>query len=64
MDKKYNGHDWCKVITTNINNSFGLNLRKARCLGHLHYVQDDCETLCILAFAMKSSSVVSAFIFH
>jgi hypothetical protein len=64
MNKKYNGHAWCEVITTNIKNSLGLNLRKAHCLSHLHYVHDDCETLCILAFAMKNSSVVIAFIFH
>ncbi len=41
MDRKYNGHAWCKVITTKIKNKFGLNFKKARCLGHLHCVQDD-----------------------
>jgi len=43
MDRKYNGHAWCKVITTNIKNKFGLNFRKVHCLGHLHCLQDDCE---------------------
>ncbi len=43
MDRKYNGHAWCKVITSNIKNNFGFNFWKARCLGHLHCVQDDCE---------------------
>jgi hypothetical protein len=43
MDRKYNGHAWCKVITTNIKNKFGFNFRKVHCLGHLHCVQDDCE---------------------
>jgi hypothetical protein len=43
MDRKYDGHVWCKVITTNIKNSFGLNFRKVCCLGHLLCVQDDCE---------------------
>ncbi len=23
MDRKYDGHAWCKVITTNIKNNFG-----------------------------------------
>ncbi len=43
MDKKYDGHACYKVIITNIKNSFGLNLRKVHCLGHLRCVQDDCE---------------------
>jgi hypothetical protein len=38
MDRKYNGHTWSKVITTNIKNMFGLSFRKVWCLGHLHYV--------------------------
>jgi len=43
MDKKNDGHAWCKVITTNIKNSFGLNFRKMFCLGNFYCVQDDCE---------------------
>ncbi len=43
MDRKYDGHAWCKVITTHIKNNFGLNFRKARCLGHLWCLHDDCE---------------------
>jgi len=43
MDRKYDGHVWCKVIITNIKNSFGLNFKKACCLGHLLCMQDDCE---------------------
>jgi hypothetical protein len=35
MDRKYDGHVWCKVVTTNIKNSFGLNFKKVCCLGHL-----------------------------
>jgi hypothetical protein len=31
------------VITTHIKNNFGLNFRKARCLGHLWCLHDDCE---------------------
>ncbi len=43
MDKKYDGHAWCKLVTTNIKNSFRFSFKKARCLGRLHYVQDDRE---------------------
>ncbi len=43
MDKKYDGHAWCKVITINIKTNYGLNFRKVRYLGHLRYMQDDCE---------------------
>jgi hypothetical protein len=32
---------WCKVITTNIKNSIGLNFTKTCCLGHMCCVQDD-----------------------
>jgi hypothetical protein len=35
IDKKHDGHVWCKLVTTNINNSFGLNFRKVHRLGHL-----------------------------
>ncbi len=35
MDRKYNGHVWCKVIITNIKNSFWLSFRRVCCLGHL-----------------------------
>ncbi len=38
MDKKYDGHAWCKVIMTNIKNNFGLKFRKIYWLGHLHCV--------------------------
>jgi hypothetical protein len=35
MDKKFNGHVWCKLQTGNINNSFGSGFRMTKCLGHL-----------------------------
>jgi hypothetical protein len=35
MDIKYNGHAWCKGVTTNIKNSFRLSFRKVQYLGHL-----------------------------
>ncbi len=43
MDRKYDGHPWCKVITTNIKNNFGLSFQKAHCLGHLRCLHNDYE---------------------
>jgi hypothetical protein len=35
MDRKYDGHAWCKMITINIKNNFEISFKKACCLGHL-----------------------------
>ncbi len=43
MDCKYDGHVWCKVKTSNINNSFGFGFTSTRCLGHLHCDNDSCK---------------------
>ncbi len=43
MDRKHDGHAWCKVKMTNINNDFNLNFRKACCLGHLQCQDDGCD---------------------
>jgi hypothetical protein len=32
MDKKYNGHDWCKLQTNNIKNAFGFDLEQRNAL--------------------------------
>jgi hypothetical protein len=40
MDRKYDGHIWCKVKMTNIKNSFGSGFWSAKCLGHL-WCQND-----------------------
>ncbi len=40
MDRKNDGHAWCKVKTTNIKNDFNLIFWKARCLGHLQCQND------------------------
>ncbi len=50
MDRKYNGHAWCKVITTNIKNNFGLNFMNACCMGHLHCMQDGYKHFICCAF--------------
>jgi hypothetical protein len=34
MDKKYNGHVWCKLQTSKIKNVFGLGFRTTKCLRH------------------------------
>jgi hypothetical protein len=49
MDRKYDGHIWCKLVTTNIKKIFGFRLRKAHCLGHLCCVHDDCENFLFFA---------------
>ncbi len=43
MDKKYNGHSWWKVKTTNIMNDFNLVFHKIRCLGHLQFRNKLCN---------------------
>ncbi len=50
MDRKHGGHARCLVITTNIKNNFGLNFRKACCLGHLCCVQCDYENFVHFGF--------------
>jgi hypothetical protein len=45
MDRKYDGHVWCKVITTKIKKKFGFSFKKAHCLGRSRYVQDDYENV-------------------
>jgi hypothetical protein len=40
MDKKFDGHAWCKLQTSNIHNSFRLGFRMTKCLGHL-WCQND-----------------------
>ena len=35
MDKGYDGHPWCKLVTTNIHNSDNLKFCKSYCVGHL-----------------------------
>jgi hypothetical protein len=37
MDRKFDGHVWCKLQTSNIENSLGLGFRTMKCLGHLCY---------------------------
>ena len=45
MDKCYDGHPWCKLVTTNIHNSDNLKFRKSYRVGHLIYENANCEYL-------------------
>ena len=45
MDKHYDGHPWCKLVTTNIYNSDNLKFRKSYCVGHLVCENANCEYL-------------------
>jgi hypothetical protein len=35
IDKRFNGHTWCRTITSNIHNNQGLNFKKSLCVGQL-----------------------------
>ena len=45
MDKRYDAHPWCKLVTTNIHNSDNLKFRKSYCAGHLVCENSQCEYL-------------------
>jgi hypothetical protein len=43
MDKRFNGHTWCRTITSNIHNNQGLTFRKSLCVGQLVYNNKSCD---------------------
>ena len=43
MDKRSDGHTWCKLVTTNIPNLDNLKFRKSFCVGHLICENSECE---------------------
>ena len=45
MDKRYDGHVWTKIVTTNINNVLDLSFQSSSCVGHLRYENPLCEYL-------------------
>ena len=45
MDKRYDGHPWCKLVTTDIHNSDHLKFRKSYCTGHLICENANCQYL-------------------
>ena len=45
MDKRYDWHLWCKLVTMNIHNSDNLKFHKSYCVGHLVCENVHCEYL-------------------
>jgi hypothetical protein len=45
MDKRFDGHTWCRTITSNIHNSQGLTFRKSLCVGQLVCNNKNCDFL-------------------
>jgi hypothetical protein len=43
MDKQFDGHTWCRTITSNIHNSQGLTFRKSLCIGQLVCNNKSCD---------------------
>ena len=61
MDKRCDGHPWCKLVTTNIHNSDSLKFRKSFCAGHLICENSECEYVTRLVGKMKQSGVALQF---
>jgi hypothetical protein len=45
MDKRFNGHAWCRTKTSNITNDLGLTFRFSSCVGHLRCHNEGCDYL-------------------
>jgi hypothetical protein len=45
MDKWFDGHTWCRTITSNIHNSQGLTFNKSSCVGQLICNNENCDFL-------------------
>jgi hypothetical protein len=43
MDKRFDGHTWCRTITSNIHNNQGLTFRKSLCGGQLVCNNQNCD---------------------
>lgn len=43
MDKRYDGHAWCRTMMSNIHNDLGLKFRKLHCIGHLICENTKCD---------------------
>jgi hypothetical protein len=64
MDRKYDGHAWCKVITINIRIYLVLVLGKLIARVTCDVYKTIVKTLCALVLTMKYSSAMSAHIFQ
>ena len=45
MDKRFDGHAWCRTKTSNISNDLGLTFRSSCCVGHLRCDNMGCDYL-------------------
>jgi hypothetical protein len=45
MDKRFDGHAWCRTKTSNITNDLGLTFRFSNCVGHLCCHNEACDYL-------------------
>ena len=45
MDKQFDGHTWCRTITSDIHNSQGFTFRKSLYVGQLVCNNQDCDFL-------------------
>jgi hypothetical protein len=54
MDRKHNGHAWCKVKTTNIKNDFGLGFCSDKCMATF-----DVKTIIMLNLFVSVSEMKS-----
>ena len=43
MEKQYDDHTWCKTMTTNVKNDYGLKFWKSACTGHLQCPNGNCD---------------------
>jgi hypothetical protein len=43
MGKQYDGHTWCKTMTSNVQNDYSLKFRKSTCTGHLQCPNPACD---------------------
>jgi hypothetical protein len=43
MNKRLDGHTWCRTITSNIHNNRGLTFRKSSCVGQLVCNNKSCD---------------------
>ena len=43
MNKRYDGHVWTKIVTTNISNNLKLGFRSSTCISHIHCENPYCE---------------------
>jgi hypothetical protein len=55
MDKQFDGHPWCRTITSNIHNSQGLTFRKSLCVGQLVCNNKSCDFFTRSSSAMRLS---------